>query len=144
MPRKCPPLPKLDNIGSLITFEDGDRTCCLGYLMHFEGRGVYDPTYGRVEVSPEDADEHNRLLDKGMVEGLDNQCEVGQGNCFYVSFADGRWMVRTFTGTLISNRVRVVMKPRGMYFIFARDGRKFRGRKRPGYAGEDVFFKRIK
>jgi hypothetical protein len=32
----------LENLGSLITYKDGDQDRCLGYLMNFTGHGVYD------------------------------------------------------------------------------------------------------
>src|SRR4029077_17411866 len=76
--------PQLENKGSLINYkaQDGKDTC-LGPLWYAEGRGVYDPTFGRVDVTKEQAEIHNRELDKAMLDGLDNQCEVGQGAMFY-------------------------------------------------------------
>ena len=70
-------IPELQNLGSLITYKDGDKDRCLGYLLHAKGHGVYEPEFGRVDISPEQAKLHNELLDQALVDGLDN-CEVGQ------------------------------------------------------------------
>jgi len=74
---------QLANLGSLITFGDEDHETCLGYLIHFKGKGVYDAEYGKVEVTPEQADAHNTLLDEALLKGLDS-CEIGQRGMFYV------------------------------------------------------------
>jgi hypothetical protein len=66
--------PKLEKQGSLITCKDNGQDVCLGAFWYAEGHGCYDPTYGRVEVTREDAEIHNRTLDKARLAGLDNQC----------------------------------------------------------------------
>lgn len=57
-------MPKLLHKGSLITFlpKGCDKEQCLGYLMHFKGHGVYEPTFGKVDVTPQEADAHNAAL----------------------------------------------------------------------------------
>ncbi len=99
-----------------------DENQCLGYLIHFKGHGVYDAEIGQVEVSPEEADEHNKLLDKMLLEGLDNNCEVGQCGSFY--FNRELREVKTFLGELVSDIVRLA----GSIVTFERGGKVFRGR----------------
>jgi hypothetical protein len=116
--------PTFEHVGSLITYEDegGDR--CLGYLVCFEGHGVYDPSFGRVEVTRENADIHNRLLDAAMLEGLDQNCEIGMGGSFYVGKQEGRLVIKTFLGALVSSDCT----QNGNSVTFVRAGNSYRGR----------------
>jgi hypothetical protein len=59
-------VPELQNKGSLITFADGDRECCLNYLFHTPQHGVFDPNFGNVDVTPEEAELHNAALDEAL------------------------------------------------------------------------------
>lgn len=99
-----------------------DKNQCLGYLVHFKGHGIYDAEIGRVEITPEEAEQHNKLLDKMLVDGLDNSCEVGQYGSFY--FNRELKQVRTFLGELVSDVVRLA----GSMVTFERGGKVFRGR----------------
>jgi len=112
----------LENKGSLITIAGTNE--CLGYLMHFDGRGVFDATLGKVDVSPDEANIHNTELDKAMIEGLDSQCQVGQGGTFY--FDQNKQVVHTWSGTLVSDKVHLTAGGKGITFI--RNGRQYRGR----------------
>ena len=116
--------PLLANIGSLITYQDegGDR--CLGYLLRFKGHGVYDPHFGRVEITPENAAIHNWLLDAAMLEGLDQNCEIGMGGSFYLGKQDGRLVIKTFLGVLVSSDCT----QHGRVVTFTRGGKLYRGR----------------
>jgi hypothetical protein len=107
-----------------IRHKDGNEDRCLGYLMNFSGHGVYDASLGKVEVTPEQADTHNRLLDEALLKGLDENCQVGQGGSFYVGRHEGRTVVRTFLGTLVSADVSV----NGRSLTFRRNAKTFRGR----------------
>ena len=118
--------PELEHIGSLITYKDNGQDVCLGYLMDFGEKGIYDATYGKLELSPEDAKTHNTLLDAAMIEGLDNRCEIGQGNTFY--YADGQ--IKTFIGTIVAGAgegTTVTVKG-GKSIHFTRKGKHYRGR----------------
>lgn len=103
----------LEHVGkSIITIKNTDR--CLGDLIHFEGKGTFCPNNGRVPVSKEAADVHNKGLDQARVEGLDKNCEVGMTGMFYW---DGK-NVKTFLGTRV-NEGHVVMsgeKRKTVYF----------------------------
>lgn len=121
---KTKTVPKLKHIGSLVTYPDGGGQRSLGYLMCFDGRGVYDAHFGRVEITPENAATHNKLLDVAMLEGLDQNCAVGQGGSFYVGQRDGRTVVSTWCGTLVSDDCRRT----GRSLTFRRKGKSFRGR----------------
>jgi hypothetical protein len=114
----------LEHLGSLITFKDGEHDRCLGYLMHFKDHGVYDASLGKVEVTPEEADTHNRLLDEALLKGLDENCLVGQYGTFYVGKHESRTAIKTFIGTLVSADV----SSNGRSLTFRRKGKTFRGR----------------
>lgn len=118
---KVPTRAKMRFDGGLITYKDGKGPPrCLGDLMHFEGHGVYDPDFGQVDVTPEEAEAHNQALDKARIDGMDNQCQVGQGSYAYYN---RNGSVRSFLGTLISDDVVIV----GRDIQFRRGGRLFRG-----------------
>jgi hypothetical protein len=102
-----------------LLIEDGR---CVGYLMHFEGKGVYDPNKGKRDITPEDAKKHNELLAQGEILGLD-KCEIGQWGTFYLKALTGIWQVQTWTGALVSADV----VKNGRVIIFRRNGRVYRG-----------------
>jgi hypothetical protein len=112
----------LENLGSLITIEGTDT--CLGYLMDFKDHGVFDASHGKVAVTPDHAETHNRLLDAALLKGLDDSCQVGQHGSFYVAKDPGRTAVKTFIGTLVSSDVATT----GQSLTFRRNGKMFRGR----------------
>jgi len=128
---------EFDNLGSLITVRGTDE--CLGYLMNFKGRGVYDATYGKVEVAEEFVEPHNTALTKSLIEGLDERCEIGQGYMFYVTLPKQtnvtEWrkiiQVKTFDGVLVSDDI-VSAKLYGgrkarLKVLFRRNGKTFEG-----------------
>jgi hypothetical protein len=131
---------EMENFGSIITvkkslFTDQSHDYCLGNLMNFPGHGVFDAHWGKVDVTPEEADAHNAALDKAFIAGLDANCEIGMMGTFYY---DGKKnIVHTFNGTLVA-AARVV----GKTITFVRGGKLFRGRLQKN---ADCFnFKRIK
>ena len=131
-----PAPPKLQNLGSLITYQaDGNvKPVCLGFLMYFEGRGTYDAYFGKVDVTKEQSEIHNRLLSEGQLLGLDNNCEVGMAGSFYLDRAKKE--VRTFTGDFVA-----LAEISGLTVTFRRKDKVFRGKFSPS---EDCFnFKRI-
>ena len=119
---------QLENIGGLITIKGTNR--CLGDLLYCESiptaeggvlkNATFCPNNGRVPVTKEEADIHNRLLDTARIEGLDKNCQVGQGS--YAYWAGSR--VTTFLGTVLSDRV----EKHGNTVTFWRKGMTFRGR----------------
>ena len=113
---------------------------CLGALWYAEGHGCYDPTYGRVDVTKEEAEIHNRELDQAMLAGLDNQCQVGQGAMFYAHpYPKDLWDIKvtTFNGTYVAFAKRHGKRE----LEFTRAGRLFVGRIRKD--ADCVWFKRI-
>lgn len=120
---------QLENLGSLITIRDAN--CCLGYLFKHEGE-VFDATLGLVPVNELDADTHNKLFDEIVLKGLDDQCEVGQGNYFYLRGG----MITTWLGTVVNEKLRITNHTVEM----ERKGRKFVGR-RPR-KGDGIFMQR--
>ena len=133
-PRK---LPEILHRGSLMTYQDNGRERCLGYLFEFPGRGVFEPNFGKLEVTSEEAETHNRLLSQGEIKGLDHHCAVGMGGLFYTRKVDGQTRVTTWLGEEVSRNVQV----HGNVITFQRKGMGFRGRLRQQ---EDVFaFRRI-
>lgn len=129
--------PVIGNRGSLLTYQQAGREHCFGYLFEFPGRGIYDPTFGRLEVTPEEARIHNQLLSQAEIKGLDENCARGLGGRFYTKQQDGHPVVVTWLGEEVSREVCL----RGSVLTFRRRGMTFRGRLR---RHEDVFvFKRI-
>jgi hypothetical protein len=107
-PTSTEPL-ELENLGSLITIKGTDS--CLGYLMWFDGKGIYCPSNGEVSrfgVTKEHADAHNKALDEALLRGLDENCQIGQRGTFYLTVGPNKLSrVTTFCGTLVSDRVSV-------------------------------------
>lgn len=93
-----------DNGGLLVL--RGRPGHCLGDLLHLEGHGLFDPTYGKVPVSLEAAKKHNAVLDAARIKGLDNNCSVGQCGTFYLRLKPVATVV-TWLGTTVSRWVRV-------------------------------------
>ena len=116
--------PQFANIGSLITYSDDGGDRCLGYLLWFKEHGVYEASFGRVEITRENADIHNKLLDTAMLKGLGENCEIGMGGSFYVGTQDGRLAIRTFLGALVSSDCT----QQGRVVTFTRGGKLYRGR----------------
>jgi hypothetical protein len=111
--------PKLENLGSLITYKDGDgQDVCLGYLFDFSGHGHFSPD-GKVEITAEDAKAHNAALDAAELEGLDKNCEIGQRGTFYLIKGN----VQTWIGTLVA-----AARVNGTSVTFSRKGKTYRGR----------------
>src|SRR5271157_1783495 len=104
-----------DNLGMLV--EETSNTV-LGYLFEFHGRGIFSPS-GKVEITAQQADVHNRLLSRGEILGLDENCQVGQHGTFY--YRSGS--VITWVGELVSDSVTV----NGQVITFQRNGKVFRG-----------------
>lgn len=111
---------ELLNKGSLITYKDGENEVCLGYLFDFTGEGIFDATLGKVEVTPEEMEIHNRLFDEALLTGLDENCEVGQEGTFYFT---GNGKVTTWMGTVVSEDV----VKRNRSITFKRAGKTYRG-----------------
>ena len=125
----------IENRGSLMTV--ANTNTCLGYLMEFGERGIFEPTYGKVEVTPEEAKKHNECLSSAEIKGLDDNCQVGQMGIFY--FDRAKKQVHTFLGTLVSDKVQLTAGGKGITFL--RNGRQYRGLLRKD---DDSFtFKRI-
>lgn len=111
-----------------------DKNQCLGYLMHFEGRGTYDAEHGLVEVTKEEADTHNKVYDEAIIKGLD-ACPLSKGSEFY--FDLNKMEVKTWLGTKVSERVEL----KGNTVHMFRKGMRFRGVRT---RGEDhIFLKRV-
>ena len=144
MPRKNNALTRedLENFGSLITLKEHPERC-LGDLMQFAGHGTYDPSYGQVPVTAEEAQQHNVAFDEAKIDGLD-LCPVGKGGMFYVTgpFVSGLGVVDTpAITTFIGTKVSETMQHNGVNVEFTRKGMKFRGRKRED--SDCIFFKRV-
>lgn len=113
---------KIESDNGLLVYDDNGETRRLGYLFNFSGHGVFDAFLGNVDISPDDVDRHNGLLDECLLLGLDQSCKVGQGGTFY--WSDKPLLVKTFLGTLVSDRVEKT----GRNITFYRKRMTFRGR----------------
>lgn len=122
----------------------GDQMC-LGFLMDFKEKGVFDAHYGKVDVTPEAAAIHNKLLSTALIAGLDTY-EVGECGLFYLGTrisdvpAERGWEVKTWTGELVAG-VKDTQIRNGVV-IFTRGDREFRGRRRKD--DDSIFFKRVR
>jgi hypothetical protein len=130
-------LPQILNRGSLLTYQDNGQERCFGYLFEFAGHGIFAPTFGKLEVTSEEAKTHNRLLSHGEIEGLDNHCATGMGGMFYTRKTECQTAVVTWLEEEVSRDLRI----KGQTLTFRRKGMTFCGRLHPN---RDVFsFKRI-
>ena len=128
--------PVLENLGSLITYKpEGDiKPVCLGFLMDFKEKGIFEAYFGKVDVTKAQADIHNRLLAEGQLKGLDENCEIGMEGDFYINREKKE--VVTFLGGFVA-----LAEINGLTVTFRRKGKVFRGRLAKH---EDVFrFRRI-
>jgi len=124
---------KIENQAGLLTVAGTNQ--CLGFLLNFEGKGVFDASYGQVEVKAEEVDPHNKILSSMMIKGLDENCQIGQGNYFYYDKKKNE--VHTFTGELVSADVHV----KGQVITFFRNQKAYRGRLQKN--GDSFNFRRI-
>ncbi len=124
-PRK---IPELLHRGSLITYQEQgeDRERCLGYLFDAAGHGVFEPGFGKVEVSSQEAGAHNQCLSRAEIDGLDQNCAIGMGGRFYLRRNAGQAIIITWPGQEVSREVQI----RGRTLTFTRHDRRFRGRLR--------------
>ncbi len=116
---------QLEHFGSLITIKGTDT--CLGDLWHAEGHGTFDPNYGKVPVTNEESEAHNQALSKARLDGMDQNCEIGQGSFAYRHGGvppTGGSQVNDFIGAVISDNVTV----HGNTLTFRRKGKTYRGR----------------
>src|SRR5439155_139559 len=85
-----------------MTHRDKRRERCFGYMFEFPGHGIFEPTFGRLDVSSEDAKTHNQLLSQGEIAGLDQNCAVGMGGIFYAKKENGQTIVATWLGEVVT------------------------------------------
>lgn len=114
---------QLKNKGSLITYDTAQGETCLGYVLNSNGHGAFDAALGKVELTSEEIEAHNKALSLAEVQGLD-KCEVGQWGTFF--FNQAKREVRTWIGELVSSQVH--LSPSGKGITFLRNGRQYRGR----------------
>lgn len=106
----------------------------MGYIFMFEDK-AFDPN-GMIEgVTQEEATIHNKALSQGEIDGLDNACQVGQGNNFYWNPTTRQ--VKTWIGDLVSDDVTVTKTT----VTFRRKGKVLRGHIRADDCA--LFFKRV-
>jgi hypothetical protein len=118
---KAPTREQMENFGSLITIKGTNN--CLGDLMYLTGHGIFDATYGRVDVTPEEATAHNTCLDTAKLEGMDKNCEIGKGAFFYYTKPQ---LITTFIGTTVCSGRDISVN--GSSITFVRAGKTYRGR----------------
>jgi hypothetical protein len=129
--------PEILNRGSLLTYQEDGRERCFGYLFECPGHGIFEPAFGKLEVTPGESATHNQLLSQGEIEGLDQQCAIGMGGMFYIRKTEGQTTVVTWLGQEVSRDVRI----NGQVLTFRRKAMTFRGQL---HKDQDAFgFKRI-
>ena len=119
---------QLNNRGSLLTYRakpEDEKETCVGYLFDFTGHGIFDSHLGRIDgLTAEELAAHNQALAQGELQGLDENCQIGQYGTFY--FNEAKREVRTWTGELVSSQVHLSASGKGITFL--RNGRQYRGR----------------
>lgn len=116
-------MPKSDRVvrndnGLLV---EGDNTA-VGYLIFDPSGRAFDPNGFVPGVTKDEGEDHNQLLDEMLLTGLDENCEIGQGNYFYVDMKSRR--ITTWHGTELG---KGSVDERNRYLTFARKGKTFRG-----------------
>lgn len=135
---------KLECKEGFFTYDDGGRTYCLGYLVHFEGKGTFDAALGKVDVTKEQADAHNKLYEKAELKGL-RTCDLGlSGHLFY---DEAKREIHTFLGSKVETR-HITVRGKVITFSIVMDEEKFHSavgtfRGRLPKDSEGFFFKRI-
>lgn len=112
------------NKDGLLFVREKKKESLLGFLFDFKDHGVHDASKGRVPVSIDDARKHNDLLSKGEIMGLDQGCRVGQRGTFYLTEKEGRKLVTTWIGDVVTDHIVL----HGSSITFYRNGKSFRGR----------------
>ena len=123
---------KLEHFGSLITIKGTNQ--CLGDLMFFDSipnsQGVavknacFCPHNGQVPVTKDEATAHNAALDKARLDGMDENCQVGQGTMVYLT----KGVVHFFSGTVVSSNVVAKTGRKYTTVTFSRNHKTFTGR----------------
>lgn len=93
---------------------------------------MFDASYGKLDLTKEEAALHNAALDKALVDGLDKNCQIGQGGYAYFNH---KAQVTTFIGTVLAEE-DAVTRPGNLTIQFTRKGKTYRGRLS---TGSDVF-----
>jgi len=123
---------KIKNDNGLLINEE-TRTC-LGYLFDFTGHGIFSPG-GKVAITKEQAETHNRLLAEAEILGLDQNCQIGQSGVLYLNPRIG---ITTSTGVKVAD---YTLSAKQTTVTFERAGKRYRGRL---HRDADCFtFKRI-
>lgn len=120
--------------GLVVTGDDPNRLACAGYLFMHEGK-AFDPG-GYVEgvTTQEVVDAHNKILSQMEIEGLDNNCQVGQGSTFYIRGPKqgAPNEVVTWIGDLIASVSHAQPYHGGWKITFTRRGKTLEGKIRKG------------
>jgi len=118
-----PPTPEIINHFGLMVYFDHGAKRSLGYLRITKDEGIIEPSFGKIDVTTEAAQVHNQTLSRAQIDGLDHRFVIGGCGVLYIRKEDGRWVVETWIGELVSPDVEVV----GRVLTFRRKGRTFRG-----------------
>lgn len=92
--------------------------------MVFEGKGVFDANFGKIDTTRGKAKIHNETLDEALLIGLDENCQIGERGSFYYDGENRPLVVQTWIGTTVSEQVRVA----GATITFVRENKTYRGR----------------
>lgn len=125
--------PIVNDHGLLFYDKPGGREL-LPHLMDFGENGVHEPA-GQVNVDPGLVEEHNRLYDQALIEGL-KKCPMGQCGIFY--FDPDQGQVRTFTGVVVAAQPTV----NGNVVTFRYGNKMFQGR--ASLRDQTLGFRRVK
>lgn len=114
--------------GLIVTDQTIVPMACAGYLFFHDGQ-AFDPD-GLIEgvKTKDEVDAHNKILSQMEIEGLDNNCKVGQGGMFYFSRTNSNAdKVCTWIGTVVGLPSSIVPYRGGFKVKFTRKGKTLEG-----------------
>ena len=92
-----------------------DPPTCCGYLFDFSEKGIFSPD-GKVQVSKEEADAHNKLLADAEWTGM---LKHGKG-ILYLTIKDGAWSASDWTEI---HRIPILAQRRSFHNFAGANGR---------------------
>ena len=112
-----------------------NETECYGYIFFSDGHGAFDPS-GQVDFTKEQVNAHNTALSKAEIDGMDQNCQVGQWGTAY--YDEKKKEMHTWNGDVIAK----VFYATKTTVHFTRPGKQFIGYRQKN--ADCMNFKRVK
>lgn len=108
--------PTYENDNGLYVDKSTDPPTCCGYMINFDGKGVFSPD-GKVQVSGEGVDTHNRLLADAEWAGM---LKHGKGILYLTRDAEGVYYASDWPSV---HKIRVSHVRKSWHNMAGKDGR---------------------